>query len=113
MPRQPAGLATLRGHHVDSLVSGILPEKRNPFPIRRKNRVVLMAAGGELPRVSSLARHAPQVAAVGKNHLRLAQGGRVRQQRRFFRTLRYPAASQRQQSTAQNRPSNSHVSSNK
>src|SRR5207302_333084 len=79
--------------------------------VGRKYRRAFVAPGSELPRIATFPRHAPQISAVGKNYLCLAEGGRVRQQRRFLRGSRYSRAHQRQQSTAYHRHSNAHVPS--
>src|SRR5579859_2295968 len=113
MPREPLGLAAVRGHYKDIHVSVVLSSKGDPLAVWRKHRRTLMTARGDLPRVSTFSRNTPQVAAISEDHLRFAERRGVRQQRRFLRRLRYSRATQRQQGAAKDCHSNAHLSSKK
>ncbi len=85
VPGKPFRLAPFRWNDEYVDIPVVLACKRDPFSVRRKHRQPFMSAGGQLPGIAPVARHAPEVAAVRKNHMGLACCRRMRQQRRLFR----------------------------
>ena len=99
MTGQPLRFAAFGGNHKHIDVPVVLPGKRNPLSVWRQHRRPFVAAGSELPRVTALPRHAPQIAAVGEDHLRLAERRRMRQQAALLRPPGCCRASQHHQRT--------------
>jgi hypothetical protein len=84
MPGQAPRLATLGGHDVHVDVAIVLPAKRDPISIGRKNREAFVATGSKLSCFASLSRNAPQISAVSENDLSSAESRRVNQERTFI-----------------------------
>ncbi len=81
---QPAGDAALRRDHVDVGVAVITTRERHPLSIRGEPRVCLHPdPGGQGNGPASLTGNAPQVPAIGKDDVGVAQrrllkqGGRI------------------------------------
>ena len=68
------------GNGVDIDVAVILSSKRHQLAIRRKERAALIAhACRETGCIASFPARDPQIAGIGKHHLRLAQCGMTHQ----------------------------------
>jgi hypothetical protein len=111
VPCEPPRLTTFRRHYEDIQISVVHCRERDPLAIRREDRQILVSSGGQLPGIAAIARYAPEVAAIGKYNVGLAQRRRVRQQRRLLRRARYACPAE--QDTDQNCHSKTHASSMK
>src|ERR1700681_799158 len=88
MPSEALWLAAVGGHHEDIRVAVVLAREGDELSIRRKLRAGFMTAGGQLPRVATVAWNGPQIAAVCEDNFGLAQRGSLHQERSLFRSER-------------------------
>src|SRR3984893_4282286 len=88
MPRQTFWLATIRGHHVNIQIAGVLTAEGDPFSVRREMRIRSLAfKAGTPPSHAARAWHHPNILRIGDRDLRRTDCWRTQQTGTAIRCL--------------------------